>query len=136
MRCLQAKRYREPILCRCRAGEGRLRCPPARRDLLQVRRIRTRDLLRKVSPERRLRGPRISREEPVRQGRRERYRHLRWLSRDLVARFRPPEAKPVVPEAARRPNAPPPPPPPPPKSVAAPPRPVPQAADFGGGDRK
>ena len=38
-----------------------------------------------------------------------------------------PEAKPVVPEAARRPNAPPPP-PPPPKSVAAPPRPVPQAA--------
>src|SRR5882724_2783685 len=39
-----------------------------------------------------------------------------------------PEAKPVVPEAARRPNAPPPPPPPPPKSVAAPPRPVPQAA--------
>ena len=39
-----------------------------------------------------------------------------------------PEAKPVVPEAARRPNTPPPPPPPPPKSVAAPPRPVPQAA--------
>src|SRR6266850_1535372 len=39
-----------------------------------------------------------------------------------------PEAKPVVPEAARRPNASPPPPPPPPKSVAAPPRPVPQAA--------
>ena len=39
-----------------------------------------------------------------------------------------PEAKPVVPAAARRPNAPPPPPPPPPKSVAAPPRPVPQAA--------
>src|SRR6266849_5491926 len=37
-----------------------------------------------------------------------------------------PEAKPVVPEAARRPNAPPP--PPPPKSVTAPPRPVPQAA--------
>src|SRR5712664_3750729 len=42
---------------------------------------------------------------------------------------RAPEARPVVPEAARRPNAPPPPPPPPPpKSVAAPPRPVPQAA--------
>jgi uncharacterized caspase-like protein len=40
-----------------------------------------------------------------------------------------PEAKPVVPETARKPGAPPPPPPPPPpKSVAAPPRPAPQAA--------
>jgi uncharacterized caspase-like protein len=39
-----------------------------------------------------------------------------------------PEARPVVPETARRPNAPPPPPPPPPKPAAAPPRPLPQAA--------
>jgi uncharacterized caspase-like protein len=39
-----------------------------------------------------------------------------------------PEARPVVPETARRPNAPPPPPPPPPKPAAAPPRPIPQAA--------